>query len=60
MLWCQQVRVMLCDHVANLGYVERLLDRKVRPSVAATTARLSVGNAATTTLLSLALLLAFP
>ena len=21
---------MLCDHVANLGYVERLLDKKVR------------------------------
>jgi len=24
-----KVRVTLCDHVANLGYVERLLDRKI-------------------------------
>ena len=25
-----QVRVMMCDHVANLGYMERLMSTEVR------------------------------
>lgn len=29
MRW-SQVKVVLCDHVANLGYVERLLQAEVR------------------------------